>query len=421
MHSEKQRAIHPVYFMFFLFGSSATIIGPLIPWFSETLNIGYDKIGFIILIGPVFGIISVLTSGRMCDVWQIKKIILVGLILIMSGFLIIGISLTIITLIISLAFLKLGFGIIDTSGYAYTFRMLYGEHNIVFMRMEIFYWFGAILSPLLIGGILYINLNPKYIFLFFSISFLLEVFLFLKYASAENSKVDESGKNFGHDDFMINPKIYFLKDPVIIITAFMLLFYIGSTAGLSSWLTTYFLFFDMNVYQGSLVLSLYWVLLASGLFLTQKIIKKTNEITIILLGSIFGTITILIFGLVNILPVKLIFLAMNGFFISGISSMAMSIAVSQNPRRSGSIAGFIIAAYLIGEVLFQPILGIFAEYLGKKFIVYVIIAGFAITTILSFMLFIVLRNRNKAGLIIFNKPIALPSPATFKSKEYMSY
>jgi MFS family permease len=168
----------------------------------------------------------------------------------------------------------------------------------------------------------------------------------------------------------------------------------------SSWLTTYFLFFNISVYQGSLVLSFYWVFMVSGLFLTQKMIKKTNEITIILYGSILGAISILIFGLVDFVPIKLIFLAMNGFFISGISPMTMSISISQNPNRAGSITGFIIAFYLFGEILFQPLLGFFAEHLGKNSIIYIIIAGFIITMILSFLLFMTLRVKNKTRLII---------------------
>ena len=77
MDFTKQKAIRLVYLIFFLFGVSSTIINPLIPWISENLYIGYDKIGLILLISSLFGVISTAAAGKLCDTWDIKNIILV--------------------------------------------------------------------------------------------------------------------------------------------------------------------------------------------------------------------------------------------------------------------------------------------------------------------------------------------------------
>ena len=395
----KRRAIRQIYLVFFLFGISSTIISPLTPWISDNLSIGYDKIGLIFLISTIFGIISTTVAGKLCDSWNIKNLILIGLVLITLGFLLFGIYLISITLIFSLIFLRIGSGIIDSSSYALASRLSEDKSSIIFMRMDLFFYIGAIISPLIIGGILFFKIDPKLAFLFLSGAYLVTIILFLKGVPGKDSLKSKNHDRREKKESYTSPRFFFLKDPIILTAALMLFFFFGSLFGLISWLTTYFLAFDLAVYQGSLILSLYWVFLALGLSLSQKIIRKTNEITIILIGNLLGTASILIFGFVDIISVKIIFLMLNGLFISGIGALTISISVSQNRDRSGTITGFIIAFGYLSGVIFQPMLGYFAEYIGEGSIIYIVLIGFVITLILSFILYRFLKKKNKAKFL----------------------
>jgi MFS transporter, FHS family, glucose/mannose:H+ symporter len=404
----KPKTLYSIYLIFFLYGISSAIISPLIPWFSKNLNIGYDKIGLILLFGSIFGIISTFTAGRLCDNLDIKKIIFIGLILTLFGFIIFGFFLSIIFLIITIGFIKLGNGIIDSSGYTYVSYLMQGDHSSAFMRMELFFYIGAIIGPLLISVVLFINLNPRNTFLFFAFSYLIAIILFYILNPWEKNNNFKVKYDDVEDKLKIKSHLFLLKNPIIIITTITLFFFIGALVGLSSWLTTYFIDFNITIYQGSLFLSFYWIALAFGLFLAKKILKKTNEITIILVGSLIGTICIVLFGFINIIFLKVIFLILNGFFISGISSLTISIAASSNPRRPGTIIGFLIAAtYFVGIVI-QPILGFTAQYIGKRYIFFIVLFCFLINLIFNFVLYWLLKKKNKTKIIfssIFKRKI----------------
>ena len=60
------------YYITILYGIAAISIDPLIPIISRELNIGYDRVGLILLTGYTFSLISSLVTGVLCDKVNIK-------------------------------------------------------------------------------------------------------------------------------------------------------------------------------------------------------------------------------------------------------------------------------------------------------------------------------------------------------------
>ena len=68
--------------------------------------------------------------------------------------------------------------------------------------------------------------------------------------------------------------------------------------------------------------------------------------------------------------------------------------VSQvDKENSGTILGFVIALAFAGSMIFQPIFGYVAEYLGKNYIVSVSLGGALIGLIFTFILFRMLKRK----------------------------
>ena len=397
----REKAIRLIFLLFLLYGFSSTIISPLIPWISAKLDIGYDKIGIILLYSTISGILSTFVAGRLCDSRDIKKIILIGLIIATLGFLLFGLYLAFITLVLSLIFLRFGFGIIDTSGYAYGSSLFEGNHSLIYMKMEIFWYAGSIISPLLIGGMLYLGIHPRLAFLFFALIFMATIVLFHVISPPiKNAKLNEE-VNAKREKLSPASLLFYVREPIIICGTLALFFFVGSLIGLSSWLTTYFLAFDIAVYQGSLVLSLFWASLSLGLFVARKIIKKTNEITIILIGNLMGTVGVFAFGIVNIVVIKIILLMLVGFFVSGICSLTLALSVSLRSDRAGSIVGFMVAGIYMSGLVFQPLLGFVAEHISEGFVIYIVLTGLVVSLILNFVLFRLLNKKQSTKLILF--------------------
>lgn len=89
--------------------------------------------------------------------------------------------------------------------------------------------------------------------------------------------------------------------------------YIGILSGLSAWLTTYFTFLNIPVSFGSVLLSFFWVFSALGVFLAGKLIKRSNEISLLTIGSIAGATSIVLYTFLPIVYLKIVFLMLVAF------------------------------------------------------------------------------------------------------------
>ena len=89
----KGQILKTFYFIYFLFGLSYVLIDPLIPIIAEEINVGFDKIGIALFIGSIATLISNFISGRLSDRFDIKKLMLIGLILLFVGFTLFGLYL----------------------------------------------------------------------------------------------------------------------------------------------------------------------------------------------------------------------------------------------------------------------------------------------------------------------------------------
>jgi len=168
------------YYITILYGIAAISIDPLIPIISKQLNIGYDRIGLILLIGYAFSLISSLVTGILCDKINIKKVILGGLAILFVGFLIFGFKISIILFIISLILQKSGYSSIDSTMHSYVAKVYNNMHAPIFIKIDIMFYIGSIISPLLISFLLFFDISYRYIFfLFAAIIAILSIFLFI--------------------------------------------------------------------------------------------------------------------------------------------------------------------------------------------------------------------------------------------------
>jgi MFS family permease len=118
----------------------------------------------------------------------------------------------------------------------------------------------------------------------------------------------------------------------------------------------------------------------------NKILKKTNEITLLFLGCLIGTACLSVFSFVPNIYIKIVFFSIQAIFLSGIFPLSTSIAVHESSKSSGTILGFVIAFAFSGSIVSQPVFGYVAEYLGKHFTAYVALAGSMIGLIFTFIL-----------------------------------
>ncbi len=182
----------------------------------------------------------------------------------------------------------------------------------------------------------------------------------------------------------INKKI--IKEPGILTGSMILLVLLGSLMGLSTWMTTYFLSLGINVAYGSAILSLYWLFSIIGMVLTTRLLKRFKEINILFYSCLAGIAFLAVFGFSSMIYIKITALALQAVCFAAVFPLTTAISTNRDPENSGTILGFTIAFAFAGSLIFQPIYGYIAEYLGKEYIAYIALGatlvGFIFVSIL---------------------------------------
>jgi fucose permease len=252
------------------------------------------------------------------------------------------------------------------------------------------WYFGAVIGPLAISGALYLEFPPEHIFLVFAFIYVIFIAAFYKICPNRKSLDDNLSQNGNITGS--KSSLWTLKDPAVIIGSMILFFFEGSLAGLSTWLTTYFLNFSIKIAYGSVILSLYWLFSIIGMLITTKIITKYKEVNILFYSCLIGIICLSVFSFTTFIYIKIAALALQAIFFAAIFPITTAISANRDPKNSGTILGFAIAIAFAGSIVFQPLYGYAAEYFGKEYIAYITLIGALIGFVFVSMLFVIIKK-----------------------------
>jgi len=389
----KRQTLITFYSIFILFGLSIIIIDPLIPIIAEEIDVGFDRIGIALFIGSIAALIANFVAGRLSDRVDIKKLVLLGLFFLFLGFALFGTYLNFIIFIIVTIFLRIGFGTIDTSVHSFSSKLFKKDVSRTFLKLDIAWYSGAVMGPLVISGILYFEFLPRYIFLILAFVYL--VFIAIFYKICPKKKIEDIDSPQNKDTSGLHKSsLRILKDPAVIMASLILFFFMGSLMGLSTWMTTYFLSLGIKVAYGSAILSLYWLFSIIGMVIITRIIAKYKEINILFYSCLAGIICLAVFGFTAFVYIKIAALALQAIFFAAIFPLTTAISAKRDPKNTGTILGFTIAFAFAGSIVFQPLYGYITEYFGKEYIAYIALAGTLIGFVFVSILFRIINKEH---------------------------
>ncbi len=389
----KRQTLITFYYIFMLLGISLIIIDPLIPIIAEEIGVGFGRIGIALFIGSIAAFLVNFIVGRLSDRVDIKKLVILGLFFLFLGFALFGIYYNFIIFIIVTILLRVGFSIIDTSVHSFSSKLFKKNISRVFLKLDIAWYAGAVMGPLIISAILYFGFLPKYVFLIFAFIYLVFIAIFYKICPKRKTDSNDSPLN---EDILYPHKssLRVLKDPAVIMISLILFFFMGSVMGLSTWMTTYFLSLGIKVAYSSIILSLYWLFSIIGMIITTRFITKYKEINILFYSCIAGIICLTVFSFTPFIYVKIAALSLQAIFFAAIFPLGNAIAADRDSKNSGTILGFTIAFAFAGSIVFQPLYGYITEYFGKEYIVFVTLAGAFVGFVFVSILFKILKKEH---------------------------
>jgi MFS family permease len=378
-----EKKTFPLFFtQFILLGLGASIFGPLIPVLSESFNVDLDRIGATLSLSAFGLLLTSLFTGILTERIGKKYIYILGNLLFASCFLGLYFSTHFNYFTISYILFGAAWGIIAVSSTSIISDTFHSIRSKMIMRLNTGFLLGCFIAPLLVSGVLYLNINWRYLFL--SVS-LLNVFLLISILSLK----PEDLHNIKHeDDFrkLLSTNRKLLSNLTIILCGIINFLHLGAGITFGSWLTTYFKSLNIPVTVGSLILCLYSLAFAVGMFIKSFLFSRLSEKRIMQISATTAFVTLTIFFFVNMLILKVIFIILFALSFSGIAAAAVSMGIHQNPRNTGSIISIINSSGFLGVVIFQYTAGYLAENFSVNSVVYICIGALLILIIPTIIL-----------------------------------
>ncbi len=342
-----------VFFVFFIMGFG-DIVGTLVAFAREEFEISKTTAGLLPFVGfMAYGIFSV-PFGVLSDRKGKRFVMLLGLTIVLAGFMIPIVSLSsFYLLVVSIFLVGSGITVLQVAGNP-VMREVSSEGN--FSRNLTFAQFikaiGSLAGPFLIG--LVILKNWKNLFPLYALLTAITLFLIFVFKIKEKTAEKE-------DRASIRSSFALLSDPYIFIMVFGIFLYVGAEVGINSWIATYLNdLFNLDIKSlATLSIGFFFFSLMIGRLLGSIILNWISPSKFFLLTSILSVFGILgLFIKVKLVVIGSIFLT--GLAFGNIFPLIFSILVDKFPEKNNELSGLLVMA-IVGGAIIPFFMGIIAD------------------------------------------------------------
>lgn len=378
---------------FTIFGATLTLIGAALPQILGELGWNYTKAGAVISAGAIGYFISTFICGILTGRIGPRFVIASGLLIQAAGLSLFAVT-PIFLINMVLQFL-IGFGqggtevVVNFS----VVRIEKGQQSRLMNLMHASFSFGAIISSFIIGRLTRIKSGWHLTYRGLAVlSFIMAIsMLLLPFERLERR--DASGNND-------RGSLHILKQPLLIFSFLILLLYVGSEMGVSSWVAEYYVkVLHTPSSAGAYMVSLIWAGILIGRLGISTWYKSSRqpELLFILSGICLLSLT---FAIMMKNPVS----AGAGFFISGLGYSAIypvviALVGRGFPESQSTAIGFTSTGGGVGAFVFPFVMAAISEQFGLRngFFFYIILNASMAT--LSWVVLRHLRSKESNSLL----------------------
>lgn len=344
------------FYTFFVSGSSAMLVGAIIPFIIGDYSISYDKAGILLSLFACGNLLASFVVPFLAHYIGRKK----AIVLLSLGY---GISYTTIVnasayTILPAAFLLMGLGrgSISNINNAVVNDTAIGK-SAPLNILHTFFAVGAFISPLLASVLIGMGLGWKtvvYAVIFFA--FTLPVVYYgmdIPDYRKKGEKAEKGGEEFP-----------FYKNMNFYLAGGILFFYLGAEAAMSGWVVTYLKDAGiMEVGYAQNILSLLWVVIIFGRLLTAFLSKKIKKTTLILIDASGALLLFLLFLATSDIRVITLSIIGFGFFFAGIYPTTIA-SIGKIIKGSNSAMALLLAIAGLGGMSVPFFAGVVADNIG---------------------------------------------------------
>lgn len=369
-----------VFFMMLIFGITGNLRGQIGPLLQQDYQINHSKLGFVLGCISIGGIIANFLSGVLIQIFNLKKVLIAGILLSIIGFIWLNYISQYYLLIIVILTIGIGLGVLNISINTLASEVFTKNKGKMNNRLHLFFGIGGVITPFYANAILGFGFEWEMIYTFsiILVSAILIFTIFSKFPEKERVGVKQEEKK----DISFRGV---LKDARVGIFALMFLANGGGELGVVTWLILYLKEIQGRTeIEAGFYFSLFFILFSTGRFLASIIVERIGYLRLVFISAIGSLISVLL-GILG--PDSFaIFFAISGLFIATHFPTMQATMFEIFDNNLPTIIGLTMTTGSIGAILLGNLfIGFFNDLFGIK-------VGYGIV-LLYFLLL--------AGLIIY--------------------
>lgn len=377
------------FYIFIIIGIADQTVGTLMPTLIEHYSVSQTRITLLLLLQFLGYSVSAFSNEKIHRLFGRRGVMIIGINLMLFEFLINStVPYLFIYLIIHFSY-GLGVGLLDSCMNVLLSSL--ADHNELMGLLHGFYGFGSILGPPMVSHILERynkNFGIHYYYLFsMTVLALISIILLFKYETKLKYEYDinelhkEVNDDYRNDEFE-NVDVYdLLKNKMILLFSFYLLFYVGVETSIGSWLLSYLIHIkNLSQIESSYIVSWFFIGLTIGRMLlgfVTKLFKNEYRANLyysilslisFILYSIF-TVTIGNFDLLIVKILNIILIVITGIFIGPLFPTSNVTLIKILPPKLHVIGvGIMTSIGCTGSAIIPFIIGFIIEVTSFKFL-----------------------------------------------------
>lgn len=326
----------------FVFGIVMAILGAILPQLIDRLSLQRGQAGNLFFFMNLGMLAATLFFGPVVDRFGFKLLLALSSLLVGLSFTGLAFSSTYDLVLLSVIFLGLAGGVLNGGSNALVNDLNPDRRAAALNFLGVFFGFGAMLVPLIIGGFIrQLGLRPV---ILIAAALSLVPFILFSVFSFPRPKQPQG--------FPLKDIKKILRSGLLWLAAFILFFQSGNEFSVGGWLSSYFQErFNFSLSQSALVLSGYWFFLIVGRFLYPGLNRFWKRETVVLASVVLALISVagLILSPLNSLAVGFALLIGLGF--AAIYPTTLSVIGEKFPAVSGTAFSLAISTGLVGGML----------------------------------------------------------------------
>jgi FHS family glucose/mannose:H+ symporter-like MFS transporter len=341
----------------FVFGIVMAILGAIMPSLFEKIQFNKSEAGNLFFTMNLAMLVMSLFFGPIVDRFGFKSFLIICSVLVAFSLLLFTAASSYAVILVAAIFLGFGGGGLNGGTNALTSDIHPEKRSSALNLLGIFFGFGALTIPFLIGAWLE-NIGLRSILVLAIVLSLVPLFLFLIFSFPKPKH--EQG-------FPLLHAAHVIKNPLLWLSGFLLFFQSGNEFTVGGWISTYLHeSFGFTAKTASFLLAGYWAAIMGGRLASSKVLRILKSTNLILLSAMVSLCAAV---LMVLSPSK--FLAGLGAIVLGLGFAAifpttLAVVGEAFPRFSGTAFSVVFVVATLGGMSSPWLVGKIAHAYSLK-------------------------------------------------------